>query len=180
MTPPRCVHGAYEGSTARPLVCFRSVHVWHVFRVFGTHARGARGLRVVQSKLFANQVRTAVASPPCVCRGQLARPNPRVRAHRPLFWGRSQGCPWATEKCITSSGPKHGFCDESGAGNGCTPDRKASGYCQISTYTSTLPASYQYFTNGQKGGSLAQAHCTQQSLTCTCMKLMLDHTAHCR
>ena len=75
----------------------------------------------------------------------------------PLFWGRKQGCAFATEKCIVGGVPKAGFCTDSSPANGCSPDHKARGYCSLSTYTSALPAAYQYLTNPAQGGMLQQA-----------------------
>ena len=74
---------------------------------------------------------------------------------QPLFWGRNQGCAFATEKCISSGVPKAGFCTSTS--NGCSPDHKARGYCTVTTYTSNLPAAYQYLGEANKGGSLEQA-----------------------
>ena len=38
-----------------------------------------------------------------------------------------------------------------------TPDHKAQGSCNLVSYSSALPAAYQYVSNTAQGGSLAQA-----------------------
>jgi len=77
---------------------------------------------------------------------------------RPLLWGRGEGCDWALEKCVgASSGTAVGFCDESTPADGCTPDHRVKGYCNLVNYGGgNLPTQYQYFTDTTKGGSLEQ------------------------
>ncbi|OQR94716.1 leishmanolysin-like peptidase [Achlya hypogyna] len=51
-------------------------------------------------------------------------------------------------KCSEWSGDY--FCTQKG--DHCSPTRDAKGYCSITTYTSSIPAGFQYFSNAALGG----------------------------
>ena len=91
-----------------------------------------------------------------------------------LYWGKDTGCDFLDEKCNkgTKSTPimqqqsKGYFCDEKYASSNsavtstmtsCTHNGLAKGYCSKTSYSSALPSSFQYFTNSQDGGALAEA-----------------------
>ncbi|KDO22768.1 hypothetical protein SPRG_12195 [Saprolegnia parasitica CBS 223.65] len=65
-----------------------------------------------------------------------------------LAWGYLEGCTFATAKCSEWSSDY--FCRAKG--DRCTPTRDAKGYCNIATYTSSIPAGFQYFGNAALGG----------------------------
>mmetsp|Transcript_5802 Transcript_5802/g.22002 ORF Transcript_5802/g.22002 Transcript_5802/m.22002 type:complete len:565 (-) Transcript_5802:38-1732(-) len=70
-------------------------------------------------------------------------------------WGYKQGCNFATEKCISSGkaeGTNH-FCTSTGQEVRCAQNLRGFGLCSTTSYTSDLPASYQYFSNAKNGGS---------------------------
>jgi len=76
---------------------------------------------------------------------------------QPLVWARGRGCSFATGECVGSSGTLAGFC-ESADDTGCTADHKAKGACNLISYTSDLPTSYQWFpSDPTSGGNLATA-----------------------
>jgi hypothetical protein len=88
----------------------------------------------------------------------------------PLLWGRGKGCAYVTERCVGGAdGPLDGFCDANGA-TGCTADRRAQGVCNLVTYTSDLPAAYQYFPGQPNvGGRLDEAdYCPVRLLVGSC------------
>lgn len=77
-----------------------------------------------------------------------------------MGWGNGVGCAMLTKKCITSSPAAvtptvpSVFCwDETlGGRQYCTRDRLRIGRCFVTTYSSSLPAHMQYFTNPVLGG----------------------------
>lgn len=70
---------------------------------------------------------------------------------QPLVWGRNVGCSWFTDKCITSTNVQPGFCGVSDK-EMCNVFGTGAGICRMSTYTSTLPTHFQYFSNPLVGG----------------------------
>ena len=81
-----------------------------------------------------------------------------------LLWGRHRGCAFVNQPCVAggTSADEHHFCDaayniSAGAGVGCTADHKARGYCNLQSYSSALPAPFQYFSDATMGSSLATA-----------------------
>ena len=75
----------------------------------------------------------------------------------PLLWGRGKGCDFVNQPCVSSAGvAQPGFCTTQGAG-GCTPGHRARGYCDISTYSSSLASHFQYFTDATTGGGMQEA-----------------------
>ena len=81
-----------------------------------------------------------------------------------LLWGRHRGCAFVNQPCVAggTSADEHHFCDaayniSAGAGVGCTADHKARGYCNLQSYSSALPAPFQYFSDPTMGSSLATA-----------------------
>ncbi|RHY35487.1 hypothetical protein DYB32_000038 [Aphanomyces invadans] len=65
-----------------------------------------------------------------------------------LPWGYLEGCSFATGQCSEWSNDY--FC--SAAGEHCSATRDAKGYCDINTYTSSIPSGFQYFKNAKLGG----------------------------
>lgn len=81
--------------------------------------------------------------------------KPNYTAAKPLVWGRSKGCGFATQPCGDGQGNfLDGWCDTDGA-HGCTPDYRAKGYCNLVTYSQSLPAAFQYFSDPFLGGGLS-------------------------
>ena len=71
----------------------------------------------------------------------------------PLLWGRSKGCSFINDPCVSSSGAHQpGFCSTPGE-EGCTPDFLAKGHCHVATYSADLPAPFRYFADPRTGGA---------------------------
>ncbi|ETV82335.1 hypothetical protein, variant [Aphanomyces astaci] len=65
-----------------------------------------------------------------------------------LPWGYLEGCSFATGRCADWGSDY--FCPA--AGEHCSATRDAKGYCDINTYTSSIPSGFQYFKNAKLGG----------------------------
>jgi hypothetical protein len=80
----------------------------------------------------------------------------------PFGWGFHKGCSWATAKCNAGYWTGLGeFCTVDKQ-EGCTYDRKGSGYCYARAHDSDLPSAFQYFSGQPKvGGPIETAdYCT--------------------
>ncbi|KAF0685193.1 Aste57867_22895 [Aphanomyces stellatus] len=79
-------------------------------------------------------------------------------AAQTLTWGYLEGCSFATSQC--SGWSSDYFCSQ--AGEHCSATRDAKGYCDINTYTSSIPSGFQYFSNNALGGQDSYAdYCPQ-------------------
>eukprot|EP00735_Rhodelphis_limneticus_P005073 TRINITY_DN1677_c0_g1::TRINITY_DN1677_c0_g1_i1::g.17772::m.17772 TRINITY_DN1677_c0_g1::TRINITY_DN1677_c0_g1_i1::g.17772 ORF type:complete len:1297 (-),score=442.73,sp/Q00689/GP63_LEIGU/32.14/2e-56,Peptidase_M8/PF01457.11/1.3e-98,EGF_2/PF07974.8/1.1e+04,EGF_2/PF07974.8/0.00082,EGF_2/PF07974.8/7.5e-05,EGF_2/PF07974.8/0.0013,EGF_2/PF07974.8/0.18,EGF_2/PF07974.8/0.32,hEGF/PF12661.2/1.1e+03,hEGF/PF12661.2/0.013,hEGF/PF12661.2/0.43,hEGF/PF12661.2/5.1,hEGF/PF12661.2/1.8,hEGF/PF12661.2/1.4e+02 TRINITY_D len=67
-----------------------------------------------------------------------------------LLWGYKAGCSFASQKCNSWPGTQF-FCSDSEY-EGCTHDYIIKGYCNVASYSTSLPASYQYFSDARQGG----------------------------
>ncbi|CAK4192489.1 unnamed protein product [Aphanomyces euteiches] len=65
-----------------------------------------------------------------------------------LSWGYLEGCDFATGRC--SGWSSDYFC--SSASEHCSATRDAKGYCDVTSYTSSIPSGFQYFSNVALGG----------------------------
>ena len=73
-----------------------------------------------------------------------------------IRFGNGLGCTFSSARC--SSWPKlaqdRGFVCWTEGAKGCTGnDHAFKGYCNIVSYSSSLPSQFQYFSSGSKGGS---------------------------
>lgn len=73
-----------------------------------------------------------------------------------LPWGNNKGCPFAQQQCSVATWGSQYFCSASQQ-EGCTADMRYRAICNLYTFGSALPASYQYFTNGNMGGQMPYA-----------------------
>ena len=71
-----------------------------------------------------------------------------------LIWGRNRGCAFVTGECIINGQAVDGYCDTAGQ-DGCTPDHRAKGQCNVATYGGALPTEFQHFDDASQGGSLS-------------------------
>nr|CAJ17013.1 Gp63-1 surface protease homolog, putative [Trypanosoma brucei brucei TREU927] len=73
-----------------------------------------------------------------------------------MHFGKGRGCDFLEKRCVENgrSNFPDVFCtSETKKGeNICTSDRTGLGSCAISTYTSSLPTHYQYFSQSNRGG----------------------------
>ena len=78
--------------------------------------------------------------------------NPIIPAY-----GRNMGCNFANQRCSTWDTDKLGyFCtDTTQKKFSCVYHMRDKGICDMATYTSALPAQYQYFTNSKQGGRVS-------------------------
>lgn len=94
-----------------------------------------------------------------------------------ITFGKGRGCSFFTSKCIISGVAQFPeFCDTDNS-NLCDSFHTKKASCQVATYTSSLPATYQYFSDPQMGGvdqladfcpyvvSLSNGDCTGRSKT---------------
>ena len=77
-------------------------------------------------------------------------------ATQPLLWGRNKGCSFISSKCVDGGTAIDGFCTDAGT-TGCTPGHRAKAHCDLTTFSSSLPAQYQYFTSATQGGGMIEA-----------------------
>ncbi|GMF38766.1 unnamed protein product [Phytophthora fragariaefolia] len=68
---------------------------------------------------------------------------------QPLSWGYHEGCGMAKSRC--SQWNDRYICTGSSQ-RGCTADYNAKGYCNVATYSSSIPAGFQYFQDSRFGG----------------------------
>ncbi|OWZ20164.1 Leishmanolysin-like peptidase [Phytophthora megakarya] len=68
---------------------------------------------------------------------------------QPLPWGYHEGCGMAKSRC--SQWSDRYICSES-AQNSCTADFNVKGYCNVASYSSSIPAGFQYFKDPSVGG----------------------------
>ncbi|KAF4323789.1 hypothetical protein BBO99_00000961 [Phytophthora kernoviae] len=68
---------------------------------------------------------------------------------QPLAWGYHEGCGMAQSLC--SQWSDRYICTDSSQ-RGCTPDFNAKGYCNVASYSSSIPAGFQYFKDPLFGG----------------------------
>jgi leishmanolysin len=66
-----------------------------------------------------------------------------------LPWGYMEGCGVAQGRCSTWN--SRYICSEA-AQTGCTADYTSKGYCNVASYTSSIPAGFQYFDDQKFGG----------------------------
>ena len=79
-------------------------------------------------------------------------------------WLDNAGCAAVMDKCLTAgsdppaivSGGTGFFCNVAGE-TGCTSDRSAGGYCSVTSYSSDVNSSYQYFPGSSTAGSTHQS-----------------------
>ncbi|KAL4150737.1 hypothetical protein PRNP1_010134 [Phytophthora ramorum] len=73
---------------------------------------------------------------------------------QPLAWGYHEGCGMAQSKC--SEWSDRYICTDSSE-RGFTADFNVKGYCNVASYSSSIPAGFQYFQDPKFGGRDAYA-----------------------
>eukprot|EP00299_Pterocystis_sp_00344_P010391 c4631_g1_i1.p1 GENE.c4631_g1_i1~~c4631_g1_i1.p1 ORF type:complete len:636 (-),score=107.27 c4631_g1_i1:102-2009(-) len=76
------------------------------------------------------------------------------RAIGSLTWGKGEGCSFVQDRC--SSWPKKYFCSATNCKAGyksCSFDRRSKAYCNLASWSGSLPTYYQYFSDPTKGGN---------------------------
>jgi hypothetical protein len=68
---------------------------------------------------------------------------------QPLPWGYHEGCGMAKSRC--SEWNDRYICTDSSQ-YGCTSDFNVKGYCNVASYSSSIPAGFQYFQDPLLGG----------------------------
>ncbi|KAL8014824.1 putative EGF-like domain, peptidase M8, leishmanolysin [Plasmopara halstedii] len=68
---------------------------------------------------------------------------------QPLPWGYHEGCGMAKSRC-SQWGDRY-LCTNAGQ-RGCTADYNVKGYCDVASYSSSIPAGFQYFKDPVFGG----------------------------
>lgn len=68
---------------------------------------------------------------------------------QPLPWGYHEGCGMAKSRC--SQWSDRYLCTDANQ-RGCTADYNVKGYCNVASYSSSIPAGFQYFKNPVFGG----------------------------
>lgn len=66
-----------------------------------------------------------------------------------LPWGYMEGCGFVQSKCSTWNSQY--ICSQASQ-TGCTADFASKGYCNVATYSSSIPAGFQYFQDPRFGG----------------------------
>lgn len=71
-----------------------------------------------------------------------------------MQWGRNAGCDFLSGKCVENNVTKFPsmYCDTNENVFRCQPTRLSTGRCQVVSYSTDLPAYYQYFTVPNVGG----------------------------
>eukprot|EP00163_Fabomonas_tropica_P014800 TRINITY_DN2690_c0_g1_i15.p1 TRINITY_DN2690_c0_g1~~TRINITY_DN2690_c0_g1_i15.p1 ORF type:complete len:831 (-),score=166.25 TRINITY_DN2690_c0_g1_i15:672-3164(-) len=70
-----------------------------------------------------------------------------------LLWGYREGCNFAQSKCTTWD--KEFFCDTKDQ-QGCTHDTLAKGFCNLATFSTSLPGHFQYIPGSPTSGGRDQ------------------------
>jgi hypothetical protein len=80
-----------------------------------------------------------------------------------FLWGKGAGCAFVNDRCVQTSGGSSSvvtggeaeFCTQAQTTPSlCSHDHRALSYCAASTYTSSLPSTFQYFDDPKKGGGI--------------------------
>ena len=174
---------AWAGATGVACICFLlprcAAHLLHGAHgvVRGTlaltltrHAGAAPGLGLVRARPTCRSSRQAPSKLLSCPASSSHRYIANYSAADPLYasssFGFRQGCAFATQRCLTGSPlvgqgtPPHfyGTAQESSAGGSvCTTDRLAIAHVSLATYSSAIPAQFQYFSGSTTGGTLPTA-----------------------
>jgi hypothetical protein len=75
-------------------------------------------------------------------------------------FGKNAGCEFLNNKCVENGKTlfPNDFCATERQGF-CTSGRFAKGFCEVSTYSDSLPSEWQYFSNPSKGGRQSADFC---------------------